>query len=340
MQSERPVTIITWNILANELLLYLWRGSYGLEIRADGNTDIGRAYYNNIHRMRINNIIERLREYDADIICLQETTNVEYEYLGGKTTQKYIADAMGYEVVSNSYKNNPFTCNYPPYEQRFRGLASQQLSMDSGVSTLLKTAGAAITANVKLVRNIATANSFPASVVFGKGSGSPFTLDKFIIKGFEFNIVNVHIKMEYPSIINPVKEVFDRISQRLTPHELVKTIVMGDFNAGAARASIELKESPFNEEMTDINREKFIDDHVFVGNNINRDNNVKIRYIEDISILEMNVNMPVLDKKWKGPIAVQDYNQSEINNRLIYGQPIEAGMVTSDHYPIRIEFSI
>src|SRR3990167_4827517 len=76
--------ILSWNILAHELMLYFWRSSYGLELVPS---------YDTILKMRLDNIISKLAEHHADVICLQEVTDTIHEILGEKTTYQYISDS-------------------------------------------------------------------------------------------------------------------------------------------------------------------------------------------------------------------------------------------------------
>ena len=48
--------IVSWNILAPELMFFFWRSSYGLEVHDN------LEYYHTVHHMRIQNIIHTLSD--------------------------------------------------------------------------------------------------------------------------------------------------------------------------------------------------------------------------------------------------------------------------------------
>ncbi|SNW62646.1 Endonuclease/exonuclease/phosphatase family protein [Orpheovirus IHUMI-LCC2] len=320
------VRIVSWNILAPELLLYFWRGSYGLNISND------KFYYDDINKNRIDNIITKLREYNADIVCLQEITNLKYEYLEGKSIVEYISDKLDYYVVSESYKHSPFKYNYPPSEQLIRRTGSMEV--DSGVATLLK-----MDSKVQLVENIGRAEDFKgvypreyedekaSSNVFSSGVGSPFVLDLFEYEYRHFFVGNVHIRMQYPSILQPLNEVHNRISNVLSEDELRNMVLVGDFNAHGLQGARELFASDLHKYMFDEQGSELIDDHIFLGNDM-RFYGRNIYYDKNVRLLNMDVNSNTADKnRWSIPQS--KYNLSIENNELV-----NMKVITSDHYPI------
>ncbi len=265
---------LSWNVLAPELFMYFWRGSYGLL------TSTHKKYYDNIQLNRINMMIQYIKGYDADILCLQETTNNIYPYLNNLSMQEYIAQQCDYTIVSNSYKKSPFRYDYPPVEQK------RTYSVDSGVSTLVKN-----NSSVKFVKHIISAEDFGPSQLFPSGVGSPFSANYFVQHNHQFYVVNVHIRMQYPHIHLSLDEVYNRISTKLTNQQLQNTITMGDFNAHSLISGKELFTSDFYLSMFDRNGHELIDDHVFVGNQLGQ-YDINVGYGSDIQLLEMNTNIP------------------------------------------------
>lgn len=312
MNSLNDLKIVSWNILAPELFMYFWRSSYGLAVIGD------KKYYDNVNFNRIQNVVARLRSYDADIICLQEVTNNTYTYLNNLSIQQYIADTLNYSVVSQSFKQSKFKYGYPPNEQFLK------YEVDSGVATLVKN-----NSNVKPIQRIIVAENFGASPLFKSGIGSPFTLDQFYLGQILFNVLNVHIRMQYPHISAPVNEVYTRISSVLNHLQLQNTIALGDFNAHSLIAGRELFTSNFYDTMYDQQGSDLIDDHVFIGNSLRKYQTI-VQYDTSLQLLETNINTPASDPNiWKR--ADVKYTLSRHNNDLIY-----SSNVTSDHYPILV----
>lgn len=318
LDMKSKLKVVCWNILAPELLMYFWRSSYGLEAPR------GKQYYDNINLMRINNMIKWLSEYDADIICLQEVTDSKYSYLNGLSIQEYIANQMQYTIVSQSFKASPFKFGYPPNEQFL------SLNADSGVATLIKSNSIA-----KLTRHIAVAEDFGDSNIFKTGVGSPFTLDEFMMNNKTFFIANIHVRMDYPHILRPINESYDRIISKIGEEGMQNAFIMGDFNADNIISARELFSSyfylyMFNKKGYDMNY-----DHIFIGKNF-AGHPMTMEYDNRIPLLEMNVNKPTSDSKiWKN--ANVQYTRSDLNNKLVNNM-----IVTTDHHPIifAIDFSL
>lgn len=316
--------IVNWNILAPGLLQYFWRSSYGLAVKDDNDTFYDHAYYDNVQKTRLLNIVCKLKTYNADIICLQEVTSQRFEFLGNQTMQQYIAEQLGYVVVSGSFKGMPFNYSYPPTEQPSRN-SKDQLSMDSGVATLMKK-----DQHISHTKTLATAESFGTSEVFGKGYGSPFTVDEFVVDGQTIYVVNTHIKMQYPGIAGPVNEIYERTSRVITPENQRYTIMTGDFNAGTLQAAKDLFRSNLYKNMFDIKGHEFIDDHVFIGNGLRMYQN-SVEHDKTVKLLEMGLNKPPSNNKYWGQ-SDTSYKQSPTNNVLVDNRT-----ATTDHYPIDVK---
>lgn len=308
--EDCPITILNWNILAPGLLLFFWRGSYGLDLLA------GRAEYDALNTSRLRNMKTLIEQYRPTVVTLQEVTNVRYAYLGDRTMQAYLADELGYRLINESFKKKPFNYDYPPREQT-RGRHA-----DSGVATLVRndTRSAPITSAGK-------------STLFADGSnGSPYTVDRVQMGSETVYVANVHIRMEYPHIARPLQEVYDGIRSALTKKQLENTVVLGDFNAGNKKAATDLFRSPFYEHMFDERGHTMELDHVFVGNDLRRKRAVRTTYVPSgDSVLEMNLNRPAVGKQYRRDSG-ERYQRSVANNALI-----QQHSVTSDHEPMLVE---
>lgn len=316
--------ICSWNILAPELLSYFWRSSYGLDFENTNSISLPETFYDGVTQSRLDNIIKYLRIGNFDVILLQEITNTQYVISKGifkRDTQntpnsfkihEYIAHNMGYYIISESYKTSKFDSGLPPYEQdRYKTISS----IYSGVATLAFP-------GVKITNLITSKNC--------KKEASPFTLDKLEgLNGGNIYIANVHIKMNYPSILASISELYSCILDNLGT-DILRTIVMGDFNAHALQAATELYKSELNKSMFDVFANELIDDHIFVGNDI-RIYESKAFVDLNVPILEMGINSPATGKKWTSPST--KYMRSKNNQDLI-----DKKIATSDHSPIIIEF--
>jgi hypothetical protein len=316
--------ICSWNILAPELLFYFWRSSYGLEFKDKNFVALPKQYYDDITNLRLENIINYLRTGEFDIILLQEVTTTKYVVIDGElirtkdeiglTLHELIAGSLGFQIVSESFKKAKFSSGIPPYEQHKDRIES---STYSGVATLARP-------ELKF-ENITTAEGCKNK------TASPFTLDRLISskKNNDIFIGNVHIKMNYPHIFDSVVEIYDCINDKIGEN-ILRLILMGDFNAHALAAATELYKSSLGNNMFDIFASQLIDDHVFVGNQI-RLYESKAYLDKDLPMLEMQLNTPATGYKWI--VEKTQYEKSKHNQNLI-----NKGTITTDHSPIIIEF--
>ena len=307
IEDINSIKIMSINVLAPELMLYFWRSSYGIKVYSKEQCD-------KIHKTRIDNIIKIIKREVPDVLCLQEVTNSTYQYLNNMKIGDYIGSFTNMYVINESFKDSIFKYNYPPMEQR------TSYWCDSGVCTLLKDN----LFYLKHVTDVANAETFGASKLFKSGVGSPMTVDLITYQGKSLYIVNVHIRMMYPSIKLPLKEIYDRLlSLKINLND---TIIIGDFNAHGKVPTKELFTSPFYKEMTDLLGSELVDDHVFIGNKL-RNNKNSVKILTDVPLLEMDVNLPTSDRKWGNKET--PYTQSKVNNNLI-----ETNKVSTDHAPI------
>lgn len=307
--SSTNFNIVSWNILAPELLFYFWRSSYGLNAPKRPN-----SYYNNINQTRIETITQKLQSYSADIICLQEITNLKYPFLNNKTIQQYIADYLGFILISESFNQSPFKYGYPPNEQL------ETYKSEMGVATLINPL-------TVTYHNVTTADKFRKSELFDIGVGSPFTLDELILNNTKLYLVNLHIKMQYPHILDSVNEVYNRITSKIQTEDFDKIIVIGDFNAGGKIRSEELLRSQFSQRTVDLNN-SYKNDRVLLGNSFSS-NLINISYDTSVKILRSHVNKSSRHKVWNSSDI--NYRKSEDNQELIRRK-----IITSDHQPVML----
>ena len=285
--------IMSWNILAPGLFYFFWSSCYGLDAVQDNE------YYDCLDKKRFDNILSVLKKHAAEVICLQEVIREPVEYLDGKTIQQFIADELGYVLVSESFKNAKFFYYYPPDSQPKKG-AVHKLTLDSGVATLVRPD--------LYAKNIATAETFGQSKIFEKppgNVGSPFTIDRI---GSDIYIVNVHMKMKHPNIAEPLAEFYDRVSSELSLSKLGSTVFVGDFNAGTTEAAEDLSKSKLYCELRDMVGHQS-NNRVFIGNKLVNGSNVD--HDREVEILTRGFHKNI-----------------KANNRLVSEQ-----IVTSDHYP-------
>lgn len=323
--------ICSWNILGPELLFYFWRSSYGLSfVDKKSKGVLPHDYYDHVTGMRIGNIIEYLKGGNFDIILLQETSTTKYSIVGGVFVQddmglavhEIIADALGYNIVSESYKTGLFMTGLPPFEQDKNKTVRKSYS---GVATLAKPDF--------VFQNVVSANTCKGKVV------SPFTLDALIMapigykgcgnKGPLLYIGNVHVKMNYPHINESIDEIYNCIAD-VIGDGILCTIIMGDFNAHGIVAAKDLYKSDLSNQMFDLFGSELVDDHIFVGHKLTIYE--KEYYIDEtLPMLEMGVNDPSVGRRWI--MQNTKYNHSAHNQKLI-----DREKATTDHSPIIVEF--
>ncbi len=306
------VSIMSWNILAPELMNYFWRSSYGL--RTSGKT---KSDYDKIQEMRIEKIVDYIRDVNPDILCLQETTNTQHDYLGNMSVQDYIASKLNYRIVSEATKQSPLKYNMPPEEQKML------MSADTGVTTMISDDSEVVHSDTML-----TSDYYKKSDVFKTGVGTPFVYDLFESDGNNFGLVNLHVRMSYPSILASINEAYSRISNETSSEDMKNLIILGDMNAHALAGAKELFMSDLYSYAFDYQGSELIDDHVFFGNDL-LNWTIDVKYGQDLTLLKMGANEPVIGKRWTKPET--RFCLSKHNNNLISNNE-----ATSDHYPILI----
>ena len=128
--------------------------------------------------------------------------------------------------------------------------------------------------------------------------------------------------MDYPHILGPVNEIYNRIVTKIGENNLTKSIIIGDFNAGKNPASSELKSSSFSLFTFNTGNKN---DRVLFGNEITSH---KSTYDESLKLLKTNINKYANVKNlWSKKET--NYRRCKYNQELISSKQI-----TSDHYPL------
>lgn len=307
--------IISWNILAQGLLQFFWRSSYGLPV-------ITRQTMRKVYKRRIDLIIEHINNYECDILCLQETEDKKERLFDNKTVCEYIADRCDMKIVSESFKKSRMKYDYPPHEQR------KTLKADTGVAILCSKG---ILRKIK-VENLAIAEDFGESKHFRSGVGSPFNLIKISNKGNNkflkqpYNICNVHIRMNYPHIKNALSELEERISNKANIEDI---LFCGDFNMDEKESLRDMRRSKIGRLTKQmINKDEFTD-NVFIGKHIFTGKEC-INLTSGIPNIKTTKNNEVVSKKWRDDVS--NYVPNEENTKIFRQQQL-----TSDHIAIVID---
>ena len=103
--------VVSWNVLAPELLQFFWRSSYGLPLVAD---------FDAVTAARVARIAAELRALAPDVLLLQETTDTAHACLGGRTVAAFLAAELALTPASASFTGAPFRYAAPPREQARR----------------------------------------------------------------------------------------------------------------------------------------------------------------------------------------------------------------------------
>ena len=216
---SKSLRVATLNILAPELLCFFWRSSYGLPLLSDPALYLGA-----VTRSRLDQCVALLRAARADVVCLQETSDLRHASLGGRATAGFIADELQMRLASCSSKdeNGGVAWGLPPGEQVKAGDGP---SVTTGVATLFDPlrvahlgllAAASGVALSPLARAAAEAAGGPPRV------HTPHVADEFALLssttagsgGHDSSVVvvNLHVKMlPFPHIRHALDELLARL---------------------------------------------------------------------------------------------------------------------------------
>lgn len=247
--NKYGVNLLSFNILAPELLLEFWNKSY--KLRIDKPKKI--IEYLKIKNKNVQSLLEK---YKTDIVCLQEVTvNVKDvdEYINNSTSEFYERYLNQYKldfynIANYSFKKKPLNYDFP--DRKNISFEDKQFKCDSGILTLY---------NPDIIEHLGGFKSedFPVDEepyemiinkpIYKQGTdvikyedklkkykskkkcsfkpslrckeklierGSPFTFDKFKIKetGDVFYVINTHIVMNYPRI-DSMKRMIQKIQK-------------------------------------------------------------------------------------------------------------------------------
>lgn len=313
--------IVSWNILAPELMKFYWRSSYGLPLLS------GVRPYDAVTASRMSNIATILRGLRPDILMLQETTNASYACLGGRSITAYLSQELGLAIAGESFKGSKFFSGEPPHEQ------TRAVCVDSGVATLFSAA------RVDHTRTISRGEDGGPCALFSSGIGSPFTADEFRERtaandggsALPFTVVNIHIRMQYPHISGPLKDVVLRLQSKgvLVNAEGARRVVFGgDLNSGSAKSAADLA-ATIPKGLSDISSATGetapADDHLFCGEDVQA-----VNVTAPVPVLEMNHRSDVVNAKWT--TADVTYTLHPGNKELL-----ESGSLLSDHPFVAID---
>lgn len=245
--NKYGVNLLSFNILAPELLLEFWNKSYNLRI--DKPKKILECL-----KQKNKNVNTLLQKYKTDIACLQEVTvNVENpeDYINNATEEFYLKYLNQYkidfyDIANYSFKKKPLNYDFPDKKVSFQ---DKKFKCDSGILTLY---------NPDILEHLGGFKSedfpideLPYEMIVNKPEykegdekekfeeklkkykskkkcsfkpslrckeklierGSPFTFDKFKIKatGDIFFVINTHIVMNYPRI-DTMKRMMQKIN--------------------------------------------------------------------------------------------------------------------------------
>ena len=256
---DRPLRIVTLNVLAPELLFFYWRSSYGLPLLPT------EAAYHAVTLSRCATMARALRALSPDVLLLQEVTDYRHAALDYFPTAEWFARALGLRVASASFKGTPASWGAPPYEQRREAAAQEAaergeaLPRSGGPGVLRADSGVATLFNPAVLRHagcLGTAEAHGPSAVFAKGWGSAWALDAFsrVAEGGGgggggghalppplLRVLNVHMRMSFPRILLPLGEAFERAGRSLGASPALApwnhVVCGGDFNAGQREAA-------------------------------------------------------------------------------------------------------
>lgn len=250
--NKYGINIMSFNILAPELLLEFWEKSY--KLKNESKKKLIKILKNK--NKNINNLLKTIKN---DILCLQEVTvnvededyylnidnKLEIENLRREYINQYKIDS--YNIANYSFKNKPIYYDFPG---TFTSYKDKRFKCDSGIATLynskiLEYIGGFRAEDFDIdndpyeiimpkpeIKSEDTPKNFNKRMIKYKSNekcsfkksercrkkyienGSPFTFDKFkiIATGEEFFVINTHIVMNYPRI-DSMKRMINKINK-------------------------------------------------------------------------------------------------------------------------------
>lgn len=255
--ENNGVSILSLNILAEELLQFFWNKSYNLY----EDTITNKFRLNRLIRKKFKNIKNIISSNKFNIVGLQEVSipidNIDDYKKNSYTRETYLDYLSKYEtntmkIADFSFKQNPMNylelhTNYKlmkknqnisneDYKKHMKYFESGVLTLyNSSVLEVLETYNAEYFGGDDTEYLIISENNPPTYKKSKRGVGSPFILTKFKIKSTNevFFSLNIHIKMNYP-FIDSLTTIIERINElkksKMKDFDWKKTIIYGDFN--------------------------------------------------------------------------------------------------------------
>lgn len=356
--NVRPIKIMSFNILAPELLEAFWNPSYNL-IKPT------KKELQEILSKKRENIINIIKLEKPDILCLQEvsvvlTPSKTINTINYKKEMEKEWKSLGMKIASLSFKHSPISYEKPfkitenNQQKTSKHWSKQKYQVDSGILTLYdprvikyikgiraedfgkdttqyeynQSLPKDVLKIIKKTKKIKKSDSLNLKPCSFKKSwycktkemssiGTPFSLDTFQFmnqQGYSFNVLNVHIRMNFPRI-DSFQTVLNRIKSRKFD-DWETTILNGDFNTSEKMAHKTIKI------MLKGTKQKRlfggIDDIRFY-----RGQKIKIHSKKKSKIPLLKFRVEKNKKKIKS------------NNKLI-----QSNLFLSDHPPIVVEFSL
>jgi hypothetical protein len=275
---DTPLRVISLNVLMDNLFESFSR-DYGLD----------KALIVTSHEWRRRNIIETLRLLDADIYCLQETT---------EETAAVFADALDYQLVSASYKNKT------PAEGKAPG-------PNSGVCILLR----------RSFEN-RLLSKFQADQMDNKAPMAGLTLR---IGGTrpDLTVLTTHLVMNYPKIDQGLAELHSTLETQGVDY--CNAVLIGDFNADTKESSEDLDhfcEAHGIERYPDFPR---CPDQLVAGSAVPR---LVIEVRSEVPTLAMHLN-PIKGRLREGAENDIANNQAMMERRTVVSDHVPFGFIIS-----------
>ena len=228
-------------------------------------------------------------------------------------------------IVNECYKSSPMYYDYPPNEQINPRNKNPNNFIATGVAVLINDK------SIKTIFPVVNANqSYTSSEI---RNSTPFTINglESLITGNTFNVVNVHIIMTYSNISDSLTEFYDKVQQNLKTIDIMKTIIVGDFNAKGNKAFNDFRNHKITSDFITNTEYEHTDDQILIGKGFTDTNITTIT--GDLNLLEININSPTSDPKWRVAGTPQKFSPNNL-------KLIENNKITTDHQLLGINIDL
>lgn len=361
--NKYGINIMSFNILAPELLLEFWEKSYKLKNES-------KKKLIKILKNKNKNINNLLKTINNDILCLQEVTvnvddedyylnndnKLEIENLRREYINQYKIDS--FNIANYSFKNKPIYYDFPG---TFISYKDKRFKCDSGVATLYNPLIVEYIGGFKSedfdidndpyeiiipkpeIKSEDTEKNFNKRMIKYKSNekcsfkkskrcrkkyienGSPFTFDKFkiIATGEEFFVINTHIVMNYPRI-DSMKRMMNKINEYKEKYN--KSSLMSNFTWTQTIFLGDMNgDTPESNETININMSKKRMTSLFKSNLPDR---IFVGNKIEVKMKKI-INIPLL----KTSYLINDENDIIENQNIVNNSK-----VISDHNPLQLYF--